>query len=123
LLLRFVTLTRFQGIKCIAHRLDGLLKASFKIPAIEALFLKQRKAIKYMRKSNKANRRLRDRQLELHLTTPNPFDAFHINQLSWQVTLSTVFLRSVSSFGSFPGGTLSTLLSRLFRRIRIAQSV
>jgi hypothetical protein len=68
---------RREAIKCIDHLLDKMLKTAFKIPAVEALFERQQTTIKFFRKSNKANTRLFQAQVELHAATPNPFDAFH----------------------------------------------
>jgi hypothetical protein len=54
-----------SGIPCFAHGLDNMLKDAFKIPAIALLYQKQTKSVKFFRKSNNANRLLRDKQAEL----------------------------------------------------------
>ena len=72
----------FVGISCKAHELDNLLKAAFKIPAIEELFDRQRATVKFIRKSNNANRALHASQVELHAAVPDPFVA-HYAMLQW----------------------------------------
>ena len=63
-----------------------MLKEAFNIRSIADLYEKQTKTVKFIRKSNKANRLLRDSQSELHDADPNPFDAFH-RSLGWEKVL------------------------------------
>jgi hypothetical protein len=60
-----------------------MIKKALSLPLVRSLFEQQRKAIKLMRKSNKMNRFFRDTQVELHATSPNPFDKHH-KDLNWK---------------------------------------
>jgi hypothetical protein len=51
---------------------------------VASLFEKQTKCVKFIRKSNTANRILRHHQVRLHNTTPNPFDVYHTS-LGWKI--------------------------------------
>jgi hypothetical protein len=59
-----------------------MVKALFKDTDIGNLIKRQTKAVKFLRKSNKANKLLRDTQNTLHSMMPNPFDAYHAS-LGW----------------------------------------
>lgn len=71
------------GISCKAHEIDNLLKKAFAISAVNALFEKQQATVNYIRISNNANRALRDKQVELHDSDPDPFLA-HYASLHWE---------------------------------------
>lgn len=50
---------------------------------ISSLIDKQTAAVKFIRKSNMANRCLRKFQVDMHKTVPNPFDQYHAS-LGWE---------------------------------------
>jgi hypothetical protein len=81
--LPFPSYSRLSGIPCFAHGLSNMIKAAMQIPTIKLLYDKQTKAVKFFRKSNKANRALHNAQSELHQTVPNPFVAYH-ESLGWR---------------------------------------
>lgn len=66
----------------MAHALDNLIKKACQTSEMGSLLAKQTGAVKYIRKSNTANRFLREKQIELHRVTPNPFDQYHTS-LGW----------------------------------------
>lgn len=66
----------------MAHKLDNLVKNAVKNSTVDELIQRQTTAIKFIRKSNSANRDLRAKQVELHTAVPNPFDAYH-ESLGW----------------------------------------
>lgn len=71
-----------EGIACKAHGLDNLMKKCIEESDIAPLLKRQTKAVKFIRKSNNANRILREHQVTLHDEDPNPFDAYH-RSLGW----------------------------------------
>jgi hypothetical protein len=58
------------------------MKKSIEDSDIAALLQRQTKAVKFIRKSNNANRSLRQHQVTLHAEEANPFDAYH-RSLGW----------------------------------------
>jgi hypothetical protein len=77
-----IHLSMHLGLFCMAHALDNLVKKACKNSEMGALIEKQTGAVKFVRKSNTANRTLRERQVELHAVNPNPFDQYHAS-LGW----------------------------------------